>query len=88
MEDLTLSDIDILTDSLSLWEKKMPPGLMAQSMAGLATALESDNREEGVAKVDEIEKRVHEMERARMESSALLKAKLIAIKNHLMAEAL
>ncbi len=91
MDNLTISDIDILTDSLSLWEQKMPPELRAKSVVTIAESLSATNREdatEAISKLDEMEKQVNEVSRARMESSAMLKVKLITIKNQLVAEAI
>lgn len=91
MEDLTLTDINILTDSLSLWEKKLPPEFIRKSVSIVQGTLEianNNNMEESSARIDTVERDMREASRARMESSALLKAKLIGIKNRLVAEAL
>lgn len=87
MEDLTLTDLDILIESLTAWEADASAlvGDLIVNMVASKEMRETDEFKQQAA-VREHDSSVKKATRA--EASIMLKAKLITIKNQLIAESI
>lgn len=87
MENLNMTDIDILVEALTAWEHKEVAGDMMTSLL-TATLIGNDPqlREKCKQEADERKLKGAKALQGRQETSILLKAKLIGIKNVLEAD--
>lgn len=87
MEDLTISDIDILMEGLTAWEANTG-GMVGDLLLHLV--VDKDTRESDKFKSEEAKREAEKavIKATRMEASVLLKAKLIGMKNVAVANAI
>ncbi len=84
MEELTISDCEILTEALSSWETNTG-GLVGELMIGMLATKEMREKPEFLSMEEERKAKDANTKRTRAEASILLKAKLIAMKNQIIA---
>ena len=87
MEDLTLTDLDILIESLTTWEADAS-ALVGDLIVHMVASKEMRETDEFKQQAATRESSSALKKATRAEASIMLKAKLMGIKNHLIAEAL